>query len=196
MEEENFFSSIFWIHPAIACLIVSILLGENFLSQKTPCDSFCTWDKFEGVIFFLGLKNVLCNLITLVTHILMFQRKRKLEKQRTLGIMVVIYNEDGVTISKRGPDVQSSHKLWKHNRTVVTPMASLMSFLFNCLFKCSIAFFFFNNDYTLQFVEFVALCHLFFLCNLIETVCSPTLRYSLTQKLPWLRRRPYSIVNV
>ena len=124
--------------------------------------------------------------------------KRKLEEQKSQGIMVVNYRDiEGVTISKRGPHVESSHKLWKHNRTVVTPVASFMSFLLNCLFKCSIAFFFFNYDYTLQFVEFMATCHLFFCCNLIETICSPTLRNSLIQLLPCFRR-PYRtyIVNV
>ena len=163
IKEANFFSTILWLHPTIAGIIVSVVLSENFHDSHRVSEFLCgksfTW------LFFIKLgavSQVLSILITLATHILLFYRVRELEKQRAGGIMVVNYQMDGVTISKRGPDLQTSKKLWMYNRTVVSPKASLISFIFNILFKTIIAFFTFNYGLRFQSIQRVmVLCHHF-----------------------------------
>ena len=49
--------------------------------------------------------------------------------QLNSGIMVEIYDEDGVTTSNRNGDQSSKYALSRHYRTVVTPKASVLSFI-------------------------------------------------------------------
>ena len=178
IKESNFFSTILWLHPTIAGLIVSVVLGENFHYRHQVSEFLCgksfTW------LFFIKLgavSQVLSVLITLTTHILLFYRVRELEKERAVGIMVVNYQRDGVTISKRGPDLQTSKKLWMYNRTVVSPKASFISFIFNILFKTIIAFLTFNYGLRFQSIQRVmVLCHHFCFLPFIEAIFSPSLR--------------------
>ena len=178
IKESNFFSTILWLHPTIAGLIASVVLGENFHDRHRVSEFLCgksfTW------LFFIKLgavSQVLSFLITLTTHILIFYRVRELEKERAGGIMVVNYQRDGVTISKRGPDLQTSKKLWMYSRTVVSPKASLISFIFNILFKTIIAYLTFNYGLRFQSIQRVmVLCHLFCFLPFIEAMFSPCLR--------------------
>ena len=118
-----------------------MLLGGNFLNSNEPHTSFiwyssCSkipiiWQKFTGSIFnnVFALLHIVVLLFGFVTHIALLLSQRQLKKQIADGIMIITYNMDGVTISRRAPDLQSSHTLWKHNRTVVTPEASFFSLL-------------------------------------------------------------------
>ena len=193
--EETFFSTILWIHPTFVGLCVSVVLGENFLKDNRISEflCFCNLDKFEGLIsirFISSLYGILF-FVSLVTHILLFFRVRELEKKKAEGIMVKIYHMDGVTISKRGPDLQTSKKLWKHSRTVVSPKASCISFIFNVLVRSLLLFLLFNIDITLHLMQITALCHNFFFCNLVEVILSP----SLSQNFPSYQNR-FHVLNV
>ena len=155
-------------------------MGENFHDSHRVSEFLCgksfTW------LFFIKLgavSQVLSFLITLTTHILIFYRVRELEKERAGGIMVVNYQRDGVTISKRGPDLQTSKKLWMYSRTVVSPKASLISFIYNILFKIMIISLLFVYGLRIQTMQIIVLCHLFCFCNLLEAIFSPSLRENL-----------------
>ena len=116
--------------------------------------------------------------------------------------MVITYNRDGVTISRRSPDQPSCHKLWKHNRTVVSPKASLLSFLLSMHIVLLNGFFLSNlgpSGPTIygQLINFLSFCILFFLYSFIEAIFSPTLRSSLLDVFTcYRRRRAYHVVNV
>ena len=140
IKEESFFICLTWVYPALSGIIVSLSLGENFLSNNNTHifpELPILWDHIWWSISFVyklfGITNFLFIATTSITHIFLFLRQRQLEKQRAEGIRVITYNRDGVTISRRAPDLQSSHKLWKHYRTVVTPQASFYSLLFTLL---------------------------------------------------------------
>ena len=153
-------------------------MGENFHDSHRVSEFLCgksfTW------LFFIKLgvvSQVLSFFITLAAHILLFYLVRELEKERARGIMAVNYQRDGVTISKRGPDLQRSKKLWMYNRTVVSPNASLVSFIFNMLFKIITAFLAFNYDLRFQSIQQVmVLCHHFCFLTFIEAMFSSSLR--------------------
>ena len=196
VNEDTFFASILWIHPAVVVAVVgfsvSVVLGENFLDDYRVLE--CDWTKYEGLISFLKLFALLYGVlafISLVTHILLFFRVRGLEKKKAEGIMVVNYSCDGITITRRGPDLQTSKKLWKHGRTVITPKASCISFIFNVLVRSLLLFLLFNIDITLHLMQVMALCHNFFLCNLVEVIFSP----SLKQNFPSYQNR-FHVLNV
>ena len=180
MEEETFFSTLLWIHPTVVVVLVSVVLGENFLDDYRVLE--CDWTKYEGLISFLKLFASLYGVLTfisLVTHILLFFRVRGLEKKKAEGIMVVNYSCDGITITRRGPDLQTSKKLWKHGRTVITPKASCISFIFNVLGRMLCFLLLFKFGITFQHIATMALCHHFFLCNLVEAIFSPKLSQHL-----------------
>ena len=128
------FSTILWIHPTFVALCVSVVLGENFLKDNRIAEflCYCDLDSFEGLISFkfIALLYSQLSFVSFVTHILLFFKVRELEKKKVEGGMVEIYHKDGVTISKRGPDLQTIKKLWKHSRTVVSPKASCISLIF------------------------------------------------------------------
>ena len=151
---------------------------------------------------FFGLSNLLYISISFLSQIALYIRQRQLEKQRADGIMVITYNRDGVTISRRSPDQPSCHKLWKHNRTVVSPKASLLSFLLSMHIVLLNGFIFSNlgpSGPTIygQLFNFLSFCILFFLYSFIEAIFSPTLRSSLLDVFTcYRRRRAYHVVNV
>ena len=145
--------------------------------QEFLCSELFTWQGLERLYFakVLVMLEGLSFFITLATHILLFYRLRELEKKRAEG-MVVKYQRDGITISKRSPDLQTSKKLWMYNRTVVSPKASLISFIYNILLRIILAFLLFNSDFTFQSMHVLVLCHFFCFCNFVEAIFSPSLR--------------------
>ena len=183
-----------WIHPTVVALCVSVLLGENFLDNYRVSDFLCgcDWDNIEALTFFklVVLSYGLSTFTSLVTHVLLFYRVKELEKKKAEGIMVVNYHGDGVTISKRGPDLKTCKKLWKHSRSVVSPKASRISFIFNVLVRMLLFYLLFNVDITRHLIQILTLCHHFFLCNLVEAIFSP----SLSQNLPSYRNRFHVVI--
>ena len=209
IKEENFFICLTWLHPTLCGIIVSMLLGENFFSSNTLSIwySYCAktpilWEEIMGSLVYkvFGLSQSVILISTFIIQILIVKRQRQLYKQIANGIMVEIYQRDGVTISSRSPDLQSSHKLWMHTRTVVTPQASLFSFSYTLLLALPRIFYFFNMDpsglsTSGELIIFLTFCNLFFLCNFLETIISPTLRNSLLDIFPCYRR-VYHVVTV
>ena len=212
IKEESFFKSLKWFHHLLTGIIASMMLGESRLDPNESHSlhifySFCSkkpihWKEFQGSFankMFAETQMILMAL-TFVSQIFIFLRKRHLEKQRREGVMVVIYNMDGVTISRRGPDIGSSHKLWRHNRTAVTPKASFVSFLLSLLSHLLRLYFIFSicpSDLSIfgQFIISFHFCYLFFIDSLIETIFSPKLRTSLSDFF-LCSNRAYQVTNV
>ena len=194
IKEETFFSTILWLHPTVAGIIVSAVLGENFLDSHTVSELLCSeetrdaWDAFKSLLFpkFIAVLQGVSFFIALATHILLFNRVGELEKKRAEGIMVVNYQRAGVTISKRGPDLQTSKKLWMYNRTIVSPKASLMSFIFDILFRIILVFL----GLKFHYAQIMLLCHHFCFCNMVEAFFSPSLR----QNLPGYQNRFHVVI--
>ena len=217
IKEESFFICLTYLHPALSGIIVSLLLGENFLaSEKSHTShiyySSCLkkpilWKEFHWSLYYnvFALSDIVILSITFCIQIAIYLRQKHLENQRADGIMVITYNRDGITISKRKPDQPSSHTLSRHyNRTVVTPRASLLSFLVivpYCLLLL-LSGHMPNVDKGPsgppvfgQFLVFLSPSIIFFLYPLVETIFSPTLRDTLTDFF-LCRSRAYYVVDV
>ena len=216
IKEESFFNCLTYLHPALSGIIVSLLLGENFLASEKSHTSLLyyssclkkpiLWKEFHWSLYYnvFDLSDIVIVSITFCIQIALYLRQKNLENQRAEGIMVITYNRDDITISNRRPHQPSCHKLWRHNRTVVTPQASFFSHLltFNLVLLSSN----FLHDMgpsvlrvAGQLTISTLFCTLFFLYNFIETMFSPTLRNSLPDVFPCLyrhRRRAYHVVNV
>ena len=159
------------------------------------------WQDLTSSIFnnVFALSHIVVILVGFGTHIALFLSQRQLEKQVADGIMVITYNMDGVTVTRRTPDKPSYQKLFRHNRTVVAPQASFLSFLLNLLIVMLLGNFFFfmgpsGPTIWQQFLVFTTHSIHFFLFNFIETICSPKLLNSLMDFCPC--RRQYRVVNV
>ena len=216
IKEESFFICLTWLYPLLSGTIVSVLLGENFLNSNQSTSliwySSCSktpvlWEEFDGSIFnaVTGLTHLIVVFVTIGIQIATYRRQKHLENQGADGIMVVTYNRDGITISNRKPDQPSSHTLSRHyNRTVVTPRASLLSFL--VIFPYYLLILLSGHMPNVdkgpsgppvfgQFIIFLSPSIIFFLYPLVETIFSPTLRDTLTDFF-LCRRRAYYVVDV
>ena len=212
ISEESFFIGLTWFHPALSGIIVSMLLGEKFLDSNTLYTSLfwyssCSktailWEEFNTSIAYniFSVSSIAIVSITIIAHILLLVRLRQLRKKRAQGRIVVIYDSDGVLISKRNEDLTSCRTLWRHERSVVTPKASLFSFIYrlvNILHQGTLYHITGPSGLApwAQVLIFTIFSQVFFLFNLIETVFSPTLRNSLIDFFP-SSRYIYNTVNV
>ena len=212
ISEKSFFICLAWFHPAISGRIVSILLGEMLLESNTLHTSLfyyssCSkidilWEEFNTSIAYNmnSASSIVILSITIIAHILLLVRQRQLRKKTAEGIMVITYNVDGVIISRRNEDSSSFKKLWRHERTAVTPQASLFSFILRLvvgLIESTIYHITTSSglSHWAQFLIFTIFSQIFFLCNMIETVFSPNLRNSLNDFFS-SRRYAYNIQNV
>ena len=211
IKEESFFKFFTCFHPVMCGIFIAMLLGEDILNSnevhtslilfsscsKTPLYPGNSRGSIVYIVFILS--HVACIFVTFISQNLCFLKQRKLEKERDEGIMVVNYNEDGVTISKKGPNLQTSRKLQKYLRTVVSPKASFISFISGLSVYFLWGFFFFTIDSSFWFdiLLFIHFSQLFFFHTLIETIFSPTLLNSLIDFFPCFRRtNTRCVVNV
>ena len=212
IKEESFFKSLKWFHHSLTGIIASMMLGESRLDPNESDSlhifySFCSkkpilWEEFQGSSAnkMFAMTQMTLMTLTFISQIFIFLRKKQLEKQRREGIMVIIYEMDGVTMSRRGPDVRSSGKLWRHNRTAVTPKASFVSFLLSLLSHLLRLYFIFSicpSDLSIfgQFIISSHFCYLFLIDSMIETLFSPKLRNSLSD-FYLCSSRVYHVTNV
>ena len=211
IKEESFFKFISWFHPLTSGIFIAMLLGEDFLNSEDLNTSHILYSSCSKIPLFPGnfrgsivyivfiMSHIICLFVTLISQILCFFCQRKLEKERDEGIMVVIYNEDGVTISRRGPNLETSRKLQNFFRSVVIPKASFISFISGLSIYFLWGFFFFTIDSSFWFdiLLFIHFSQLFFFHTLIETIFSPTLLNSLIDFIPCFRRTyTRCVVNV
>ena len=202
-----------WFHPALLGMIVAILLGENFLdSDKSSTSLFfyssCSkiemlWDQFSTTIAYniFSISSMAIVLITVFAHILLLKRHKLLRKKKTDGTMIISYKEDVISITRRQADKQICQKLGKHERTVVTPKASQYSFIVRLIFIPFTGLIFHSaGSHHLwplwaQLLIFTLFSQVFVLNNIVETIFSPNLRYSLID-LFGLSKQSYPVINV
>ena len=202
-----------WAHCAISGLIVSMSASENFYQFNESHTQFVLYSscfkipiiwKLEMVSWSYIVITIFHSLIcpfALYIQYMLFKKQNQLEKQKAEGIMVVIYNQENVTIQKRSPDAETVRKLTNFHRTVVTPKASFLSFLLLFLYYSLNGFFLYNMGTSgpqvlEQFIINLTLFVHFFLQSLTETIFSPTVLRTLINVIPCQRRRVYRAVIV
>ena len=213
LNEESIFMCLSVFHPALSGIIVSLLLGENFLdSNKSSTSLFwyssCSkvkilWEKFNTSIAYnmLSFSSVAVILATIFTHILLIKRQRQLKKQLAASTMVVTYNKDGTSISKRAEVKFISKTLFKHERTVITPKASQVSFLMRLLGIPLESILFYSVGSSrlppgAQIFLFTLFSQVLLLTNVVETICSPKLRNSFIDYFQTDRYAGYDVTGV
>ena len=180
--EERLFSCLPWFCHALCGLTISIAFGENFSTTNSHC-----WEKnpMSSTIYLLLQFTTL--FVGLGMHTAVFIKQRQLEKKQS-GVEWAVSHRigGGVVIEKVTPQTSSNRKLWKHQRNVVSPMGSLLSFLAYNIYGPYVSI-------SRQPILILS-CHgIYFFClNFIETIFSPTLRNSL---IPW-RTQKYIAVTV
>ena len=214
LSEESVFICLTWFHPTLSGIIVSMLLGENFLleSNKSSTSLFfyssCSkiemlWDQFNTSIYInvFSISSMAIVLITGFTHILLLKKHRQLRKKKADGTMIISYKEDVISITRRQADKQLCQKLGKHERTVVTPKASQYSFIVRLIFIPFTGLVFHTaGSHHLwplwaQILIFTLFSQVFVLNNIVETIFSPNLRYSLIDFFG-LSKQSYPVINV
>ena len=206
IEEAKFFTFLSWISVSLSGVIVSISLGESFLyTTHSPFKYFgaCSFPEESPALDIQFALMIFFVLFTLGIQITLFFKQRQLWKERTSGILVVTYNNEGVTISRRCADESLGRKLINYDRTVVSPKASFWVFLSNALRVLILVLVFSIEDCTtsdpsiiLQFYVYVDLCVHFFLFTLVEHYFSPILFNAIFDYIPWHNRAYIVPVNV
>ena len=161
------------------------------------------WDQFNTSIYLnvFSISSMAIVLITVFIHILLLKKHRQLRKKKADGTMIISYNGDGISMTRRQADKQLCHKLWKHERTVITPKASQFSFIVRLFFIpfTGIVFHTAGSHHLwplyAQLLIFTLFSQVFVLNNIVETIYSPNLRYSLIDFFG-LSKQSYPVINV
>ena len=213
--EDNIFTFLSWISVSLSGVIASasMLVGESIFNENDlnesrssfqyygSCNASNAWDKAPLSFGIFLVMTILFVLFTFGIQITLFFKQRQLKKERSSGIMVITYNHDGVTISRRCADQSLGHKLINFDRTVVSPKASFFLFLSNFL-RLSLHIILLSIDGPLgpsiisQFAVYLDFCVLFFLFTLVEHYFSPTLFNTIIDYIPWHNREYIVPVNV
>ena len=121
--------------------------------------------------------------VGIVFQIAIFFRQKQLNKQLSVDQWVVCYINGKVTI-RRKSQYPTFRKLWKHDRNVISPLGSFLSYEASAVYNIIlISYMYFNIGSPIigEFLFFSVHSVYFFCLNFIETMCSPNLRNSLFQ---------------
>ena len=191
-----------------------MMIGEICLNYDKSQTIFFWFSSCSGIPFLWEEAALIYNMqsVTIVTmliitfgcNLIIYVRKRQLEKVRAGVIMIVNYSLDGIMISRRREDEPSSHALKNFNRTVVTPKASFFGFLVNAVHYLIFLLLYLNvtspgPPVLGQFFLFLQFSVMFSLNISIETILSPSLKNSVIEFFPCFRhvfRHTYHDVNV
>ena len=175
--EDRLFSCLPWFCHALCGLTISIAFGENFSTTNSSCFQE---GHFQYNIYLLLQFTSL--FVGLGMQMAVFIKHRQLEKKQSVVEWTVRRRAGGDIVIEK----VKNRILWKHQRNVVSPMGSFLSFLAYNIYGV------FVSGSGLPIL--VLSCHgIYFFClNFIETIFSPTLRNSL---IPW-RTKKYTTVDV
>ena len=213
--EDNIFTFLSWISVSLSGVIASasMLVGESIFNENDlnesrssfkyygSCNASNAWDKAPLSFGIFLVMTILFVLFTFGIQITLFFKQRQLKKERASGIMVITYNSDGVTISRRCADESLGRKLINYDRSVVSPKASFLVFLSNVLRACLhiLLYSIEGTSYpsiVSQFAIYVEFCVFFFLFMLVEHYFSPILFNTIIDYIPWHNREYIVPVNV
>ena len=211
IQEENVFKYLTWVCHTLCGLCISMLVGDNYLFNEYNSSIIhrsCT--KFPKLILVdlsvtIAFKNVYLTMHTLVIivglgiNIAIFFKQRQLESQQSVAEFSVSYNTSDVKIIRKS-NQPSNCSLWRFRRNVISPLGSFSSFLVSVVYSLPVYYIILSitpsgpsvlGELYLSSIH----CVYFFWLNIVETICSPTLRSSIINVLPWSRNE-YNVVIV
>ena len=157
----------------------------------SPQYSWCAksairWDDFSRLpsITIFEMWIAAMSSVGLALHIAIFRKLRQIESRQPIVQWVVSFNNQGdggadvvdVRRALRVPSQQIAG-VWRHRRNVVSPMGSLATFIVSNVTLIGISYYLGQTgpSVIMDILIFLRPCQDFFLFNLIETLCSPTL---------------------
>ena len=194
VHEETLFNFLSKLVPSSAILILAAIMGEYQSFNSPLFHSCCTktpteWERLANIASILTGLTLVMTFMGLGLQITILVKLKQVESKPTNDPWVISYDiTEGVNIVKL-PPLESTCKIWKHRRNLVSPLGSCISFVVCQIWMLVIAYhYIFNLSPTgppvaHDFLVFMAPSRDFFLLNLIETVCSPTLRSSLFEMI-------------
>ena len=131
--------------------------------------------------------------VPLVLHLAIFLKQRQIGRQLSVPDYSITYNTGDVKITRDQESetkLSSSRILCRFRRNVISPLGSFSSFLASAIYYLLMTYILLSitksgpsvlGEILLFFVHIF----LVFCLNLIESICSPTLRNSLINVMPW-----------
>ena len=190
--EDNFFSGMSILRVLYSGNVVAMSLGDSFFKYNDSHTTFAWYSLcsnkpfiFEEQSFIYNLQIVidtLIRLITFVSHIFLFCRKRQIELRSDKVVLASFNREDGDPGTMEAQT--SPHYLRNFHRSVVAPKASLVVSIMSIFYHFVLVFFYLNLSTSGlsiggQFILFVTFCKIFFLDSFLVTYFSPTVWGSL-----------------
>ena len=133
----------------------------------------------------------LFGLVGLGLHFAIFLKQRQLERRQSDPDYSVTYNGGDVKITWKTKQ-PFNRILWRARRNVISPLGSFSSFLVSAIYNLIHAYILLyitqSGPSVLGELHLFLIHSVYFFClSLIESICSPTLRNSLINIMPWSR---------
>ena len=209
IKEESFFECLTWLCHTLCGLILSIIVGDNFLFNEydssiihMSCAKMPKWILVEeSILVYYNLYMVGHTVVTFVgfgIQIAIFRKQKQLERQQSVVLCSVSYNTIDVKIIRK-INQSSNRKLWRFRRNVISPLGSFLSFQAGVVYNLLVSLLYFKispSDPPIIAELLIFSVHdvYFFCLNLIESLCSPPLRNSLIDVIPWLRHKYQDVI--
>ena len=135
--------------------------------------------------------NVTLIVVGLGLQFAIFLKQRQLERQQSVQDYYITYNANDVKIIRKTKK-PSNCTLWRFRRNVISPVGSFLSFLASAVYILLMNYIVLSitpsGPSVLGELHVFSVHSVNFFClNLIESTCSPTLRNSLINVMPWSR---------
>ena len=211
IKEESLINYLTWLCHTLSGLMIAMIVGENFFSVEQDSiviiSSCCKMPSLiflenpVGLLHLYIIVHLILNFIGLVIQAAMFFKQKQLEEE-SAGQW--IHHENGEIRLERKNLSTCNRKLLKHERNVISPLGSFLSFLISevyCILATCMVFDIGTSGLPIicQFHLFSVHTLYFLVHNFIETMCSPTLRNTLldvNNVLPWRRYVDHVVVVV
>ena len=209
-DEEIFFNCLIGLCHILCGLCISMLLGDNFLLNEyepsiihQSCAKLPKWQLVKPTGAALAFNylyvstHVLLVLIGLGINIAIYFKQRHLESRTVSDCFAFVSRGEVKTMTKRKHS--SNCTLWRFRRNVVSPLGSFLSFIASFVYNLP-GFYIFLTATAVgpsvigELHSFSFHCFYFFCLNFIESLCSPTLRGTLVNLLPWFRHEYQAVV--
>ena len=200
VQEETFFSCLSKLVPSLALHFLAVLMWENITLNVPVIYSCCTktsinWEGLCNSYKMRPVWMIIMSFIGLGMQISILVKLKQVESHPPNHPWVISFNtrdgDPGVNIA-RLPSPTSHCRVFRHRRNVVSPLGSCVSSTVSQIWVIIVAYYIYSASpagppMAYSLLLFMAPSRDFFLLNLIETICSPTLRnrlFDLTQYRP------------
>ena len=203
IQEKNFFKWCKWVSHTLCGIVISMQVGDSFLLNEydssiihRSCAKIPKWILVEQSLIAYSNSYVMY-VIVAVTFVglglqfAIFLKQRQLERQQSIPDYSVTYNAGEVKIIQKSKQL-SNCILWRFRRSVISPLGSFLSFLASAVYNLLRVYILLSitpsGPSVLSELYLFSVHGVYFLClNLIESICSPTLRNSLINVMLWSR---------